>query len=65
MELLRHSRSRLGVSTASIFVGRWRRTHIWNDGEKALGEIEAHAAMLHAENEFDLDQVVTAGYVTV
>lgn len=40
------------------------KTHVWDDRERALAEIDDHAAALQSRSEVDLERVVTAGYVT-
>jgi dienelactone hydrolase len=52
----------LALPESSQLVGA--KTHVWDDRGQALAEIEAHTAALRADGRFDLDQVVTAGYVT-
>lgn len=52
----------LAMPQSSQLVGD--RIHVWDDREVTMSEIAAHAAALRVGGEFDMDRVVTAGYVT-
>jgi hypothetical protein len=52
----------LALPQSSQMVGP--NTHVWDDRDKALAEIELHAQALRRKPSFDLDRVVTGGYVT-